>query len=739
MGCPCLNRNLKKEILAMTDQKISSALSYKTLSGPGLIDASTVTYEGALRTVQTNVKEWLDRTFYAVDFGVIADGIADNTATIEVISSIVDSLGGGKIIYPHGVVGVMSKIDIDNLSYPQIHIGQGKKATVFKFVQQSGTLGAMFEVVNCDYFGFSAMTLDCNYEVLQNGGHGIVTFNCGYPLFDEIEVLDYKDTGILDYTDKPGEIVGGLMRDCNTYDAQGNANNGLSFEDKWFVGYINCIASGARGSPGYGIQFKNQCKYFFAQNTIAINCTAGHALGQTLSSSAESMQGGSDGVISGQSIGCQLGFDAGYATDVKVDLLIDQQLQGAEAFKISNSSKNITGRINALNVNRSVNAVRISGGQNINVVADIITGGNAKLVRFENGVTGCNVEIKKIEFFDATKNITAITQAAEGVLTITSHGYANGSLIYIAGIVGMTPLNNSTYTVSVVDANNIKLLKLSGNFVNTLSFPAYISGGVVAKTSAESANLVPPDSITNDSSGNTTNQVRYLSQNLYSVSVSPLSVASASVTDLTKQNNEIVLITGTNSINALTLPKGAKRFIKFENALTLVGSASLILPGGQDIITAPGDTALFVAESDGVVRCNYYTAAANPVISNSVDESSAINVLDSVITTVAFIFLPPGNYLVSANPCFTATTLTATSMQAFFGSTPLPSFTGRDPYNTSYINPPPAGASTTLSATISTPVFSGAGGVYVYLKVLSFFSAGTIAAFGGISAVRIPN
>ena len=70
-----------------------------------------------------------------------------------------------------------------------------------------------------------------------------------------------------------------------------------------------------------------------------------------------------------------------------------------------------------------------------------------------------------------TKTITGATQANPGVLTITGHGYTTGSLVAIAGVVGMTQLNGNSYTVTVVDADHVSI------GVNTTGFGAYGSGG----------------------------------------------------------------------------------------------------------------------------------------------------------------------------------------------------------------------------------------------------------------------
>lgn len=75
----------------------------------------------------------------------------------------------------------------------------------------------------------------------------------------------------------------------------------------------------------------------------------------------------------------------------------------------------------------------------------------------------------------AAKNITAITQANPGKVTIAAHGYSNGDVVYISGVLGMTQVNNLFFTVTVVDANNFAI------GVNTSAYTAYSSAGTAQK------------------------------------------------------------------------------------------------------------------------------------------------------------------------------------------------------------------------------------------------------------------
>lgn len=82
---------------------------------------------------------------------------------------------------------------------------------------------------------------------------------------------------------------------------------------------------------------------------------------------------------------------------------------------------------------------------------------------------------------EATKAITAITQANPGVVTSNAHGYLAGQTVVINSIVGMTQLNGNTYITRNITANTFTLEDLFGNAVNTTTFGAYVSGGTVQR------------------------------------------------------------------------------------------------------------------------------------------------------------------------------------------------------------------------------------------------------------------
>lgn len=79
----------------------------------------------------------------------------------------------------------------------------------------------------------------------------------------------------------------------------------------------------------------------------------------------------------------------------------------------------------------------------------------------------------------ATKTITGISKANPAVVTSAAHGYSNGDIVYIEGVVGMTEINEKSFTVQNVAANTFELKDYDSTLNTT-----YTSGGTAAKFTA---------------------------------------------------------------------------------------------------------------------------------------------------------------------------------------------------------------------------------------------------------------
>lgn len=97
------------------------------------------------------------------------------------------------------------------------------------------------------------------------------------------------------------------------------------------------------------------------------------------------------------------------------------------------------------------------------------------------------------------------------------------------------------------------------------------------------------------------------------LSVLGADIISAATINLETATGDVVDVTGTMTITAITLSDGHERTVRFTGALILMNGASLVLPGGQNIATVAGAFAVFRGYASGVVRCVSYTPGAGVV------------------------------------------------------------------------------------------------------------------------------
>lgn len=76
----------------------------------------------------------------------------------------------------------------------------------------------------------------------------------------------------------------------------------------------------------------------------------------------------------------------------------------------------------------------------------------------------------------AAKTITVVTLASPCVVTAVGHGYANGDIIKITGIVGTEELNDRAFVAAAITTDTFTL-----KGVDSTSYSAYVSGGSAQK------------------------------------------------------------------------------------------------------------------------------------------------------------------------------------------------------------------------------------------------------------------
>lgn len=156
-------------------------------------------------------------------------------------------------------------------------------------------------------------------------------------------------------------------------------------------------------------------------------------------------------------------------------------------------------------------AWRRSGTQYIAEVRD--SSKKVRLLEFQFAVGDAYV----LEFGSFEKTITGVTQANPAVVTTSgNHNLRTGDTVYITGIVGMTELNNRSFTVTRVDENEFSL-----DDEDSSAYTAYSSGG--------------------------TAEAGYMRVFDPSQSIGPVTTDSETITGATQANPVVVTVSGSHS------------------------------------------------------------------------------------------------------------------------------------------------------------------------------------------------
>ena len=147
--------------------------------------------------------------------------------------------------------------------------------------------------------------------------------------------------------------------------------------------------------------------------------------------------------------------------------------------------------------------------------------------------TSVNMTGAVINLAGTPRAISAATRERPVVITSSSHGFANGDVIWITGATGMTQLNNKPYEVRNRTANTFELYTLSGYRVDGRNYTAYTgSAGRVQRCQNNDCSIT----ITAASHGLSNNDYVYITN----------------VAGMTQINNETHLV-GNVSTNSFTI------------------------------------------------------------------------------------------------------------------------------------------------------------------------------------------
>lgn len=238
--------------------------------------------------------------------------------------------------------------------------------------------------------------------------------------------------------------------------------------------------------------------------------------------------------------------------------------------------------------------------------------GNIAAVTVQAAINELDGEKAGLALNNTFSGVTTYTNAvneAQGAniasAATTDIGAATGNLVQITGTTTIT-------SFGTVQAGTRRRLRFSGSLTITFHSTAMVLPGnasiiTQANDVAEFYSL----------GGGNWLCTGYQRQNGARLDLQGADVASAATTDLGAAQGNFVNVTGTTTITALgTTQVGTMKIVQFAGVLTLTHNAtSLIIPGGQNVLTAAGDLVGFICygtpgTTSANWRCFFYTVGA---------------------------------------------------------------------------------------------------------------------------------
>jgi hypothetical protein len=456
----------------------------------GFIQAGT---GATARTVQAKARD----TVNVKDYGAVGNGVADDSAAIQAAIDYVKANGGIAVI-PAGTYRCKN-LRLESGTKTWALEGAGKTVTILEHLDGDGTLliGNTGSSVGYTLSGF---TVDCEYSTYAhpNANNGISYADTSNVIISDVHVRDFKNCSILAFANTANTYGDCLMVDCS-FDGLNNSINGMLFVDMNRCGFVRCKAvgtskNGAIADPGYGIQFKNDCRYGYIEDVYAERCVVGVAFGLTGATGTTNTNVSNVRVtdcVSGVLIG---GAISNTITNVYIDMTSSDvgTYPGENAIDIQSSSiGNTFSNVVIYNLRSVRSAVRVRTGctdnhvhvgvlNNINttgVLATFDTGAQYNYIRLSRQL---NPRVRS-----AGLGTMATTTTPSDANAWEYDGYAMSESKTIAS--GVITIGNQKSTAFVVDTEG----SAATDDLDTITFPAAVDGTIISlRTSNDARDVV---------------------------------------------------------------------------------------------------------------------------------------------------------------------------------------------------------------------------------------------------------
>jgi hypothetical protein len=319
---------------------------------------------------------------HASAFNATGDGIADDTAALQAAFNHVALFGGALVLgRRHRLTAPLA---ISSAAAPFVIEGEGEALSAL--VRGADFPEPILSTTLVNDFTLRRFTVDVDTANCPLAGHGIA-IDGGFGIeVSDVTVKGHRNSAVL-FMANAGP--GGKSRMHRvTADGLGVANNGILISNHDQSGIDDCRVYGCPGSPGYGLQLKNQSTRCYIRDSYAEGCTSGIAFGQDISAPAvrHSM------VANVKTYNCGRGFVAGYAEENFLTALdIDMNGQTNNAVDLNMAcKKNVMVGMTVRNLAATRSAIRIRSGGDDNyadfAALTAVASGGALGATFDPGV-----------------------------------------------------------------------------------------------------------------------------------------------------------------------------------------------------------------------------------------------------------------------------------------------------------------------------------------------------------------
>lgn len=357
--------------------------------------------------------------------GAKGDGVSNDTVPMQAAMAYIAS-HGGTLYIPAGNYQIANSLFITSAAKPFAIVGDGSGSTI---LTRSANSSTVLTIGISNYWRISGLSINANFALYPtNASHGLSFYNSSFVSIEDVEVYDWKNTGIIGYSSPAGPSNNGnvVLVNCRV-DGKNNSNNGILLADYNDSGYINCHAVniGKTGSPCYALQFKESSRRCYMIGGTAHGGRIGIACGNTLENGNLNEENRFIGV---RIESCNAGIAFGASRRHLVDsCVIDMKSAGNHALDFQRGSSECTVRnLQVLNLAVAKSAANFREGDTNNTV-EISSISNSsgvaeKAAIFEVGSSGNLVELGLYAKPTVTFNTNLVSNHAADPTNVFKYG-----------------------------------------------------------------------------------------------------------------------------------------------------------------------------------------------------------------------------------------------------------------------------------------------------------------------------